>query len=149
MALVIHDGLIEEIGFGSYDSGERMLSFVKINGIRVRNVNCDDYTRSFLKVGSKVKLAFVRRVLGTHDLYAIRLESGEVISQSKVRPIFLVLMLGLALALLASPFFLVILRATNSILMALIIFLFIGFGAAYLILKDHFKARLAFGNPSS
>ncbi|MEO4017536.1 hypothetical protein [Pseudomonas rossensis] len=149
MALVIHDGLIEEIGLGSYDSGERMISFVKINGKRIRNVSCDDYTRSFLKVGAKVKLALVRRIFGTHTLYSIQLQDGEVISQSRAWPIFLVCMFGLAIALLMSPFFIIILKATQSILMSVMVFVLFGLSAAYLMLKDHFKARLVFGKPSS
>lgn len=149
MALVIHDGLIEEIGLGSYDSGERMISFIKINGQRIKNVSCDDYTRSFLKVGAKVKLALVRRIFGTHTLYSIQLQDGEVISQSRAWPIFLVFMFGLAIALLMSPFFILILKATHSILTSLVVFILIGLGSAYLMLKDHFSARLAFGKPSS
>lgn len=149
MALVICDGLIEEIGFGSYDQGERTLSFVKINGKRIKNVSCNDYTRSFLKVGAKVKLALVRRIFGTHTLYAIQLEDGEVINESRTWPIFLVCMFGLAITLLMSPFFVVILKATHSILMSVVVFILIGLSAAFLMLKDHFKARLAFGNPSS
>jgi hypothetical protein len=149
MALVICDGYIEEIGFGTYDQGERTLSFVKINGARIKNVSCDDYIRSFLKVGTKVRLALVRRLFGTHILYSIQLESGEVISRSRAWPIFIVCMFGLAITLLMSPFFIVILKATHSVLTSLIMFVLIGLGAAYLLVKDHFKARLALGNPSS
>ncbi|EJN19603.1 hypothetical protein PMI36_04691 [Pseudomonas sp. GM79] len=149
MALVILDGMIEELGLASYVKGERMLSFVKISGERIRNVSCDDYTRSFLKVGVKVKLALVRRFFGTHILYAIRLENGEVINRSRAWPIFIVCMFGLAIALLMSPLFVMILKATHSILTSLFVFIFIGLGAAYLMVRDHFKARLAFGNSSS
>ena len=149
MALVICDGLIEELGLASYVKGERMLSFVKINGMRIKNVSCDDYVRSFLKVGIKVRLALVRRLFGTHILYSIQLENGEIISRSRAWPIFIVCMFGLAITLLMSPFFIVILKATNSILTSLVVYILIGLGAAYLIVKDHFKARLALGNPSS
>ncbi|AXA56691.1 hypothetical protein ACNT2N_26640 [Pseudomonas thivervalensis] len=149
MALVVLDGMVEELGLASYVNGERMLSFVKINGRRIKNVSCDDYTRSFLKVGLKVRLALVRRIFGTHILYAIRLENGEVISRSRAWPIFLVCMFGLAIDLLMSPLFIMILKATHSILMSLISFILIGLGLAYVILKDHFKARLVFGKPSN
>lgn len=149
MALVILDGLIEELGLASYVKGERMLSFVKINGTRIRNVSCDDYIRSFLKVGTKVRLALVRRLFGTHMLYSIQLEDGEVISRSKAWPIFIVCMFGLAITLLMSPLFIAVLKATNSILTSIIVLILIGFGTAYLLVKDHFKARLALGKPSS
>lgn len=149
MALVILDGMIEELGLASFVNGERVLSFVKINGKRIKNVSCDDYIRSFLKIGSKVKLALVRRLFGTHILYAVQLESGEVINRSKAWPIFMVCMFGLAISLLLSPFFVAALKVTHSILMSLIIFVLIGLGSAYLILKDHFKARLALGRPLS
>lgn len=149
MALVILDGLIEELGLASYVKGERVLSFVKINGTRIKNVSCDEYIRSFLKIGTKVRLALVRRLFGTHILYSIQLENGEVISRGRAWPIFIVCMFGLAITLLMSPFFIVILKATHSILTSLIVFILLGLGAAYLLVKDHFKARLALGNPSS
>lgn len=148
MALVICDGLIEELGLASYVNGEYILSFVKINGARIKNVSCDTYLRSFLKVGIKLKLALVRRFFGNYVLYSVQLDGGEVVSRSRAWPIFIVCMFGLAITLLLSPFFMVVLKATHSILMSFILLILIGFGASYVMVKDHFKARLALGNPS-
>ncbi|MNI19881.1 hypothetical protein D3C73_733300 [compost metagenome] len=149
MALVICEGLIEELGLASYANGEYILSFVKVNGTRIKNVSCDTYLRSFLKVGIKLRLALVRRFFGNHVLYSVQLEGGEVVSRSRAWPIFIVCMFGLAMTLLLSPFFMVFLKATHSILMSLILLIFIGLGASYVMVKDHFKARLALGRPSS
>src|SRR5476651_2808128 len=102
MALVILDGVIQEIGFGSYVDGQRVISFVKINGVRVKDVICDDYMRSFLVVGRKVKLALVRRLLGHNILYSAQLEDGEVVYKDKAVPVVWVLMLGFAFSLLLS-----------------------------------------------
>ncbi|WP_415755981.1 hypothetical protein [Pseudomonas sp. LT1P18] len=144
MALVILDGVIQEIGFGSYVDGQRVISFVKINGVRIRDIVCDDYMRSFLVVGKKVKLALVRRFLGPHILYSAQLEDGEVVNKDKGLPIVMVMMVGLAFSLLLSPVFIGILRATNSILFSLIILIGAGMSIAYLVMKDHFKARKVF-----
>lgn len=144
MALVILDGVIQEIGFGSYIDGQRIISFVKINGNRVKNIVCDDYMRSFLVVGIKVKLALVRRLQGVHILYSAQLEDGEVVCKGKALPVAWVIMLGLAFSLLLSPVFVAILRATNSILVSLIMLVGVGVFVAYLIMRDHFKARKVF-----
>lgn len=144
MAVVILDGVIQEIGFGSYIDGQRIISFVKINGVRVKDIVCDDYMRSFLVVGRKVKLALVRRLQGVHILYSAKLEDGEVIYKDKGLPIVLVIMLGFAFSLLLSPIFIAILRTTHSILVSLIILIGAGMGVAYLVMKDHFKARKIF-----
>ena len=144
MALVILEGMIQEIGFGSYIDGQRVISFVKIDGVRLRDVICDDYMRSFLVVGRTVKLALVRRLQGVHILYSAKLEDGEVVCKDKGLPVVLVMMLGFAFSLLLSPVFIAILRASGSILLSLIILVGIGIGGAYLIMKDHFKARKVF-----
>lgn len=144
MALVILDGVIQEIGFGSYIDGQRIISFVKINGVRVRDIVCDDYMRSFLVVGRTVKLALVRRLQGVHILYSAKLEDGEVVCKDKGLPVVLVMMLGFAFSLLLSPMFIAILRTTDSILVSLIILVGAGMGGAYLVMRDHFKARKVF-----
>jgi hypothetical protein len=144
MALVILDGVIQEIGLGSYIDGQRIISFVKINGVRVKDVVCDDYMRSFLVVGRTVKLALVRRLQGVHVLYSAQLENGEVVCKDKGLPIVMVMMLGFAFSLLLSPIFIAILRATHSILVSLIILVGTGMGIAYFVMKDHFKARKVF-----
>lgn len=141
MALVILDGVIQEIGFGSYVDGQRVISFVKIDGVRIRDIVCDDYMRSFLVVGKKVKLALVRRLLGMSILYSAQLEDGEIVYKDKGLPIVMVMMLGLGFSLLLSPIFMAILHATHSILVSLIILVGTGMGIAYLVMKDHFKAR--------
>jgi hypothetical protein len=144
MALVILDGVIQEIGFGSYVDGQRVISFVKINGIRTRDIVCDDYMRSFLVVGKKVKLALVRRLLGMSILYSAQLEDGEVVYKDKGLPVVMVMMVGLAFSLLMSPSFIAILRATNSIIVSLIILIGFGVGIAAFVMRDHFKARKIF-----
>ncbi|AZE47748.1 hypothetical protein C4K04_2064 [Pseudomonas chlororaphis] len=144
MALVILDGVIQEIGFGSYVDGQRIISFVKINGTRVKDIVCDDYMRSFLIVGKKVKLALVRRLQGVHILYSVQLDDGEVVCKDKALPVVWVMMLGLAFSLLLSPLFIIILRGTNSILISLVILVGVGTFISYLIMKDHFKARNVF-----
>lgn len=144
MALVILDGVIQEIGFGSIVEGQRVISFVKINGVRTRDIICDDYMRSFLVVGRKVKLALVRRLLGMSILYSAQLEDGEVVYKDKAVPVVWVLMLGFAFSLLLSPVFIGILRATHSILVSLIILVATGMGISYFVMKDHFKARKVF-----
>ena len=144
MALVILDGVIQEIGFGSYIDGQRIISFVKINGVRVRDIVCDDYMRSFLVVGRTVKLALVRRLQGVHILYSAQLEDGEIVCKDKGLPVVLVIMLGFAFSLLLSPIFITILRATDSILVSLIILVGAGVGVAYIVMRDHFKARKVF-----
>lgn len=145
MALVILDGVIQEIGFGSYIDGQRIISFVKINGVRVKDVVCDDYMRSFLIVGRQVKLALVRRLQGVHILYSAQLDDGEIVYKNKGLPVVLVMMLGFAFSLLLSPIFIAILRATNFILVSLVILVGAGMGIAYFIMRDHFKARKVFG----
>ncbi|OWP72946.1 hypothetical protein [Pseudomonas sp. K2I15] len=144
MALVILDGVIQEIGVGSSIDGQRIVSFVKINGVRIKDVICDDYMRSFLVVGKKVKLALVRRLQGVHVLYSAQLDDGEVVTSGKALPVAQVMMVGFAFSLLLSPIFIAILRATNSIVMSLIILIGAGMGMAYFIMKDHFKARKVF-----
>lgn len=144
MALVILDGVIQEIGFGSYIDGQRIISFVKISGVRVKDVVCDDYMRSFLVVGRTVKLALVRRLQGVHVLYSAQLEDGEIVSKGKGLPVAWVIMLGFAFSLLMSPIFIAILRATQSIMVSLIILVGTGMGIAYFVMKDHFKARKVF-----
>lgn len=144
MALVILDGVIQEIGFGSYVDGQRVISFVKINGVRVKDVICDDYMRSFLVVGRKVKLALVRRLLGHNILYSAQLEDGEVVYKDKAVPVVWVLMLGFAFSLLLSPVFIGVLKVTHSILVSLIILVGTGMGISYFVMKDHFRARKIF-----
>jgi len=144
MALVILDGVIQEIGFGSYVDGQRVISFVKINGIRTRDIVCDDYMRSFLVVGKKVKLALVRRLLGMSILYSAQLEDGEVVYKDKGLPVVMVMMLGLGFSLLLSPIFMMILHATHSIIISLLILIGAGMGIAHMVMRDHFKARKAF-----
>ena len=144
MALVILDGVIQEIGFGSYVDGQRVISFVKINGVRVKDVICDDYMRSFLIVGKKVKLALVRRLLGHNILYSAQLEDGEVVYKDKALPVVWVMMHGFAFSLLLSPIFIAILRTTQSILASLIILTGAGMGISYFVMRDHFKARKVF-----
>lgn len=144
MALVILDGVIQEIGFGSYVDGQRVISFVKINGVRTRDIVCDDFMRSFLVVGRKVKLALVRRLLGMSILYSAQLEDGEVVYKDKGLPIVMVFMLGLGFSLLLSPVFVAILHATHSILVSLLILFSAGMGMAYVVMRDHFKARKVF-----
>jgi hypothetical protein len=144
MALVILDGIIQEIGYGSYVDGQRVISFVKINGVRVKNIVCDDFMRSFLIVGKKVKLSMVRRLFGMNILYSAQLEDGEIVCKEKGLAIAWVVMLGLAFSLLMSPMFIAILRSTNSILFSLIILIGSGMCISYVILRDHFKARKVF-----
>lgn len=144
MAIVILDGVIQEIGFGSYIEGQRIISFVKINGVRVKDVICDDYMRSFLVVGRTVKLALVRRLQGVHVLYSAQLEDGEIVAKGKGLAIAWVIMLGFAFTLLMSPIFIAILRTTHSIMVSLIILVGTGMGIAYFVMKDHFKARKVF-----
>ncbi|MBN3968471.1 hypothetical protein IMW75_24765 [Pseudomonas gregormendelii] len=144
MALVILDGVIQEIGFGSYVDGQRVISFVKINGVRAKNVVCDDYMRSFLVVGRKVKLALVRRLLGANVLYSAQLEDGEIVCKDKALPVVQTMMIGLGFTLLLSPIFIAIVRATGSILVSLIILLGVGMSVAYFVMRDHFKARKVF-----
>lgn len=141
MALVILDGVIQEIGFGSIVDGQRVISFVKINGVRTRDIVCDDYMRSFLVVGKKVKLALVRRLLGMSILYAAQLEDGEVVCKDCGLPIVMVMMIGLGFSLLLSPIFMLILHATHSILISVLTLVSTGMVMAYLVMRDHFKAR--------
>ncbi|MDI1332415.1 hypothetical protein [Pseudomonas sp.] len=145
MALVILDGVIQEIGFGSCVDHQRVISFVKINGQRVKNIVCDDYMRSFLVVGRKVKLALVRRWLGANILYSAQLEDGEVVYKDKALPMVQVMMTGIGISLLLSPIFIGIVRATHSIMVSLVILVGAGIGIAYFIMRDHFKARTVFG----
>jgi hypothetical protein len=147
VGIIILDGVVEEIGFGSYSEGERTLSFIKVNGRRIKKVVCDDFMRSFLKVGRTVKLSLVPGILGTHTLYAAKLEDGEVVMLSSVKPVSMVIALGVGIIVLLSPFFIGVLKATHSIGFSMIIFGLIGISSAYLILRNHFKARLIFGKP--
>jgi len=144
MALLILDGTIQEIGYGSFVDGQRVISFVKINNVRVKDVICDDFMRSFLVVGRKVKLAMARSLYGANILYSAQLEDGEVVYKNKALPVVRVMMLGFAFSLLLSPVFIAILRATNSILVSLLILVGAGMGIAYLVMRDHFKARKVF-----
>lgn len=146
MALLILDGTIQEIGYGSFVDGQRVISFVKINNVRVKDVICDDYMRSFLVVGRKVKLSMARSLYGANILYSAQLEDGEVVYKNKALPVVRVMMLGFAFSLLLSPVFIAILRATNSILVSLIILVGTGMGIAYLVMRDHFKARKVFSS---
>ncbi|MFJ2684228.1 hypothetical protein ACIOYV_10855 [Pseudomonas sp. NPDC087342] len=144
MALIILDGVIQEIGFGSIVDGQRVISFVKLNGVRTRDIVCDDYMRSFLVVGKKVKLALVRRLLGMSILYSVKLEDGEVFYKDKGLPVVMVFMLGVGFSLLLSPIFMMIIHATHSILVSLLILVGAGMGMAYVVMRDHFKARKVF-----
>lgn len=144
MALVILDGIIQEIGYGSFVDGQRVISFVKINNVRVKDVICDDYMRSFLVVGRKVKLSLARSLFGANILYSAQLEDGEVVNKNKALPVVRVMMLGFAFSLLLSPVFIAILRTTNSILVSLMILVGAGMGIAYFVMRDHFKARKVF-----
>lgn len=144
MGILILDGVIEEIGFGSYSDGERTLSFVKVNGTRVKNVVCDDFMRSFIKVGRTVKLALVPRIMGTHTLYAAQLADGEVVKLSAVKPVAMTFALAVGIMVLLSPLFIGVLKATHSIGFALVIFALIGGSLAYFLLRNHFKARRVF-----
>lgn len=146
MALLILDGTIQEIGYGSFVDGQRVISFVKINNVRVKDVICDDYMRSFLVVGRKVKLSMARSLYGANILYSAQLEDGEVVYKNKALPVVRVMMLGFAFSLLLSPVFIAILRATNSILVSLMILVATGMGIAYLVMRDHFKARKVFSS---
>jgi hypothetical protein len=147
VGIIILDGVIEEIGFGSYAEGERTLSFIKVNGRRVKNVVCDDFMRSFLKVGRNVKLSLVPGILGTHTLYAAKLADGEVVMLSPVKPVSMVIALSVWMMVLLSPLFIGVLKSTHSIGFSMIIYGLIGVTVAYLILRNHFKARLVFGKP--
>lgn len=147
MALVILDGVIQEIGVGSYVNHQWVLSFVKVNGTRVKDVVCDDFMRSFLKVGKKVKLALVRRWSGTNILYSAQLDDGEVVSRGKALPMVQAMMIGFGISLLLSPIFMGIIRATDSILLSLLILVGAGMTISYLAMKDHFKARKVFHKP--
>jgi hypothetical protein len=144
LSILIVDGVIEEIGYGSYSEGERTLSFIKINGTRVKNVVCDDFMRSFLKVGRQVKLSLVPRIFGTHTLYSAQLADGEVVKLSAVKPIAMTFALSVGIMVLLSPFFIGVLRATHSIGLSLCIFAALGSAMAYLVLRSHFKARRVF-----
>ena len=147
MGILILDGVVEEIGFGSYSDSERTLSFVKVNGTRVKNVVCDDYMRSFIKVGRTVKLAMVPRILGTHTLYAAQLADGEVVKLSAVKPVAMTIAMAVGIIALLSPLFIGVLKATHSIGFALLIFGLIGWSLAYFLLRSHFKARRVFDKP--
>lgn len=145
MGILILDGVIEEIGYGSYSNGDRTLSFIKINGKRVKNIVCDDFMRSFLKVGKKVKLSLVPRLLGTHTLYAAQLADGEVVMLSVVRPVSMLIGLTIGIMLLLSPLFIGVLKTTQSIGFSALIYACIGTAVAYFLMRNHFKARLVFG----
>lgn len=145
MGIMILDGVVEEIGFGSYAEGERTLSFIKVDGKRIKNVVCDDFMRSFLKVGRTVKLSLVPGILGAHTLYVAKLEDGEVVMLSSVKPVSMVIALSVGILVLLSPLFIGVLKWTHSIGLSMIIYGLIGVSLAYFILRNHFKARLVFG----
>lgn len=147
MGIIILDGVVEEIGFGSYSEGERTLSFIKVNGRRVTNIVCDDFMRSFLKVGRTVKLSLVPGILGAHTLYAAKLADGEVVMRSPVKPVSMVLALSAGIMVLLSPLFIGVLKSTHFIGFSMIIYCLIGVTVAYLILRNQFKARVVFGKP--
>ncbi len=144
MALVILDGVIQEIGVGSYVNYQWVLSFVKVNGARVKDVVCDDFMRSFLKVGKKVKLALVRRLTGANILYSAQLDDGEVVTRGKALPMVQAMMIGFGISLLLSPIFMGIIRATDSILFSVLILVGSGMTISYLAMRDHFRARKVF-----
>lgn len=145
MGIIILDGVVEEIGFGSYSEGERTLSFIKVDGKRIKNVVCDDFMRSFLKVGRSVKLSLVPGLLGTHTLYAAKLEDGEVVMLSSVKPVSMVIALSVGIMVLLKPLFIGVLKWTHSIGLSMIIYGLIGVSLTYFILRNHFEARLVFG----
>jgi len=145
VGIIILDGVVEEIGFGSYSEGEKTLSFIKVDGKRIKNVVCDDFMRSFLKVGRTVKLSLVPGILGAHTLYAAKLEDGEVVMLSSVKPVSMVIALSVGIMVLLSPLFIGVLKWTHSIGLSMIIYGLIGVRLAYFILSNHFKARLVFG----
>lgn len=144
LSILIVNGVIEEIGYGSYSEGERTLSFIKVNGTRVKNVVCDDFMRSFLKVGRQVKLSMVRSILGNHTLYSAQLADGEVVRLTAVKPVAMTIALSVVVMLLLSPLFIGVLKATHSIGLSLCFLALLGGGVAYLILRRHFKARRVF-----
>lgn len=73
------EGTIQEVGLSSVEDGdEYMLSFIKLNGERIRDIGCEKFVRSFIKEGATVKLSIAKGWL-SHEVSAVQLTDGEVI----------------------------------------------------------------------
>jgi hypothetical protein len=75
----ILEGTIQEVGLGSVVDGEDYaISFIKLNGERIRDIGCDKFLRSFIKKDASVKLSIAKGWF-SHEILAIKLPDGEVL----------------------------------------------------------------------
>ncbi|MCO3639695.1 hypothetical protein FA146_22890 [Pseudomonas aeruginosa] len=76
------EGTIQEIGREKVTEGEGYeISFIKINGERIRDVGCEKFLRTFLKLDTTVRISIAKGWFA-HEIVAIQLSDGEVLKGS-------------------------------------------------------------------
>lgn len=142
MAVAILEGTIEETSNAVIFNGSvTNYEFIKIGGVRVRHVRCQNYLDSMIKPGKTVRLSCVKS-MGKHTVYAVQENSGEIsknpIAYALINSTFFIVLWAMLLLFPA-----VALLATGYVFGATILFFggiafFTWFGT-----KSHYQARNA------
>lgn len=148
MGTKILEGLIEELGAGRVLNGNiTTYSFIKIGGVRHKNISFDNYLGSFIKIGATVRLS-IKTSFFHNYVYALQESDGTISKLTAMVPIYAVGQVFIFTLLVVGFISFWMYMATYTEL-ASNVFFFGTFGTSALVAYGQVKARNALdGKPA-